>query len=65
MLVAANAFLARREEAARWARALMKASPEMTFASLRRGHQMFRDQRQIEVIIEGLRLGGTPGDESR
>jgi adenylate cyclase len=65
MLVAANAFLGRREDAARWTQALLKASPETNFASIRRGHQMVRDQRQIELVIEGLRLGGMPEDEAR
>ena len=58
MLVADNAFLGRLEEATRWADALRKVSPETTFANIRRGHQMMRDQRQVEVVIEGLRLAG-------
>jgi TolB-like protein/Tfp pilus assembly protein PilF len=58
MLVAANAFLGRLGEATRWAEALRRVSPETTFGSIRRGHQMMRDQRHIEVVIEGLRLGG-------
>jgi len=65
MLVAANAFLGRQDEATQWIQALLKASPETTFAALRRGHRMFRDQRQIEVVIEGLRLGGMPEDDLR
>jgi tetratricopeptide (TPR) repeat protein len=65
MLAAANAFLGRREEAARWAEALRKVLPETNFANLRRGHQMMRDQRQIEVVIEGLRLAGMPEEEVR
>jgi TolB-like protein/Tfp pilus assembly protein PilF len=65
MLVAANAFLGRLEAAARWTEALLKGSPETNFASIRRGHQMVRDQRQIEVVIEGLRLAGMPEDEAR
>ncbi|MER9313818.1 winged helix-turn-helix domain-containing protein [Mesorhizobium australicum] len=65
MLVAANAFLGRLEEAARWAEALRKVSPETNFANIRRGHQMMRDQRQVEVVIEGLRLAGMPDDETR
>ncbi len=56
MLVAANAFLGRLDEAARWVEALRKVSPETSFANIRRGHQMMRDQRQVEVVIEGLRL---------
>ncbi|MEX0859636.1 MAG: adenylate/guanylate cyclase domain-containing protein, partial [Cucumibacter sp.] len=60
MLVASNAFLGRREEAARWAAALRKVSPETTFASIRRGCQMMRDQHQVEVVIEGLRMAGLP-----
>ena len=65
MLVAANAFLGRLEEAARWAEALRKVTPETNFANIRRGHQMMRDQRQIEVVIEGLRLAGMPEEEAR
>lgn len=65
MLVTANSFLGRRDVAARWIQELLQASPEITFAALRRGHRMFRDQRQIEVIIEGLRLGGMPDDNER
>jgi adenylate cyclase len=64
MLVAANAFLGRLEDAARWTKALRKVSPETTFASIRRGCQMMRDQRQVEVVIEGLRLGGMPENEA-
>jgi len=60
MLVAANAFLGRIEEAARWAEALRRVSPETTFANIRRGNQTMRDQRQVEVLIEGLRLAGMP-----
>ena len=62
MLAAANAFLGRRAEAARWVDALRKISPETTFASIRRGCQMMRDQRQVEVVIEGLRLAGMSED---
>jgi adenylate cyclase len=65
MLVTANAFLGRLDAAARWVDVLRKASPETKFASIRRGHQMIRDQRQVEVVIEGLRLGGMPDDEAR
>ena len=65
MLVAANAFLGRFDAAARWTEELLKVSPETNFASIRRGHQMVRDQRQIEVVIEGLRLAGMPEDEAR
>jgi TolB-like protein/Tfp pilus assembly protein PilF len=64
MLVAANAFLGRLEDAARWTEALHKMSPETTFASIRRGCQMMRDQRQVEVVIEGLRLGGMPEEDA-
>lgn len=64
ILVAANAFLGRLEEAGRWAEALRKVSPETSFASIRRGNQMMRDQRQVEVLIEGLRLAGMPEDEA-
>lgn len=60
MLIAANAFLGRIEEAARWAEALRRVSPETTFANIRRGNQTMRDQRQVEVLIEGLRLAGMP-----
>ena len=65
MLAAANAFLGRLGEAARWAEALRKVSPETNFANIRRGHQMMRDQRQVEVVIEGVRLAGMPEDEAR
>lgn len=65
MLIAANAFLGRLDEAAHWREALRKVSPETTFASIRRGQQMMRDPRQIEVVIEGLRLAGMPEDEGR
>ena len=65
MLVTANAFLGRLEEAARWTEVLRKVSPESSFASIRRGHQMMRDPRQVEVVIEGLRLAGMPEDEAR
>ena len=65
MLVAANAFLGRLEEAARWAEALRKVTPETNFANIRRGHQMMRDQRQIEVVIEGLGLAGMAEEEAR
>lgn len=65
MLVVANASLGRLEAAARWTQALLRISPETSFASIRRGHQMVRDQRQIEVVIEGLRLAGMPEDEAR
>jgi adenylate cyclase len=64
MLVTANAFLGRLEEAARWTQVLRKVSPESSFASIRRGHQMMRDPRQVEVVIEGLRLAGMPEDEA-
>jgi TolB-like protein/Flp pilus assembly protein TadD len=64
MLAAANAFLGRREDAARWAEALRRVSPETTSASIRRGHRMMRDQRQVEVIVEGLRLAGMPEDDA-
>ena len=63
MLVAANAFLGRLEEASRWAGALRKVSPETNFANIRRGNQMMRDQRQVEVVIEGLLLAGMREDE--
>jgi hypothetical protein len=39
---------------------MRKASPETDFASIRRGHRMIRDQRQVEMVIEGLRLAGMP-----
>ena len=63
MLVAANAFLGRLDEAARWAGVLHRVSPETTFANIRRGHQTMRDPRQVEVVIEGLRLAGMREDE--
>lgn len=65
MLVAGNAFLGRLEAAARWREALVKVSPETSFASIRRGHRMVRDQRQIEIIIEALRLAGMAEHEPR
>jgi TolB-like protein/Tfp pilus assembly protein PilF len=65
MQIAANAFLGRREEAVRWVEELRKASPETTFASIRRGCQTMRDQRQVEVVIEGLRLAGMREDAHR
>jgi hypothetical protein len=64
MLVAANAFLGRLDSAARWVEVLRKISPETTFARIRRGHRMMRDPRQVEMVIEGLRLGGMPEDEA-
>lgn len=65
MFVTANAFLGRLEEAGRWIDVLRKASPETSFASIRRGHQMIRDPRQVEVVIDGLRRAGMPEDEPR
>ncbi len=65
MLVAANAFLGRLDEASRWAEALRKVSPETSFASIRRGNRMMRDQRLVEAVIEGLRLAGLREGETR
>ena len=65
MLVAANVYLGRIEEGKRWTVALQTVSPETTFASIRRGHQMMRDPRQVEVVIEALRLAGMPEGEAR
>ena len=64
MIIAANAFLGRLDEAARWTEALRRVSPETTLVSIRHGQRMMRDQRQVEVVIEGLRLGGMSEDEA-
>ena len=64
MLVAANAHLGRLPEAGRWVEVLRRSSPETTFARIRLGYQMMRDPRQVEVVIDGLRLAGMPDDEA-
>jgi adenylate cyclase len=60
MLIAANVSLGRLDDATRWTQALRTLSPESTFASIRLGHHMMRDQRHVEVVIDGLRLAGMP-----
>jgi TolB-like protein len=57
MLIAANAYLGRQEDAERWVAALGKLSPETSFTSIRRGN-LVRDPHQNEVLIQGMMLAG-------
>jgi adenylate cyclase len=59
MLIAANAFLGRMEEAHRCLAALQGLSPGVSLARIRRG-QHSKDPRRIDVLIEGMRMAGMP-----
>ena len=59
MIIAANAYLGRMDEAHAALKKLQEISPEVSLARIRRG-QMARDPRRIDVLIEGMRLAGMP-----
>ncbi|SCW90113.1 TolB amino-terminal domain-containing protein [Rhizobium mongolense subsp. loessense] len=59
MLIAANARLARMEEARRHLAALLAISPGVTVAGIRAG-QAAKYPERIEPILEGLLLAGMP-----
>jgi TolB-like protein/Tfp pilus assembly protein PilF len=61
MLIAANAYLGRMDEAIAFRERLEALSPGVTLARVRRG-QHSRDPQRIDVLIEGMRLAGLPED---
>ena len=61
MIIAANAYLGRMEDARDGVRKLQEISPHVSLARIRRG-QRARDPHRIDVLIEGMRLAGLPED---
>ncbi|HVX66918.1 MAG TPA: winged helix-turn-helix domain-containing protein, partial [Bryobacteraceae bacterium] len=59
LLAAANAHLGRIEEARRYVGELLKINPSLTVSKLRVSLRA-RDPSRVEVVIQGLRLGGLP-----
>jgi tetratricopeptide (TPR) repeat protein len=59
MLIAANAYLGRMDEARAALGKLREISPEVSLARIRRG-QVARDPYRIDVLIEGMRRAGMP-----
>jgi len=59
MLIAANAYLGRMEDARRHRAALQAITPGINLARIRRG-QIFRYPHRIDVLIEGMRMAGMP-----
>jgi TolB-like protein/Tfp pilus assembly protein PilF len=59
MLIAANAYLGRMEEARKYLSALEKISPGVNLSRIRRGQRAL-DPHRIDVLIEGMRVAGLP-----
>jgi TolB-like protein/Tfp pilus assembly protein PilF len=59
MLIAANAYLGRMDEARRYRERLQDLSPGITLSRIRRG-QHAADADRIDVLIEGMRIAGLP-----
>jgi adenylate cyclase len=59
MLIAANAYLGRMDEARKYLTALKVISPGISLARIRRGQNSV-DPHRIDVLIEGMRLAGMP-----
>lgn len=57
MLIAANAYLGRMDQAHAYLETLMAISPEVSLARIRRG-QPAKDESRIGPILEGLRRAG-------
>jgi hypothetical protein len=57
MLIAANAFLGRMDEAQRHLAGLEEISPSVSLERIRRGQHAI-DPHRIEVLIEGMRMAG-------
>jgi adenylate cyclase len=57
MIIAANAYLGRMQEAREAIEGLRRISPHTSLARIRRG-QRSRDPWRIDVLIEGMRLAG-------
>jgi adenylate cyclase len=59
MLISANAFLGRMDEAQRHLARLEAISPGVSIARIRRG-QHSKDPHRIDILVEGMRLAGMP-----
>jgi adenylate cyclase len=59
MLIAANAYLGRMDEARKYLTALKLISPGISLARIRRGQNSL-DPYRIDVLIQGMRLAGMP-----
>jgi adenylate cyclase len=59
MLIAANAYLGRMDEARKHIASLEAISPGVSLARIRRGQHPI-DPHRIDVLIDGMRLAGLP-----
>ena len=59
MLISANAYLGRMDDAHTHLAALQAISPGVSLARIRRG-QHSKDPQRIEVLIDGMRMAGMP-----